>query len=331
MTKHLSLAPNRRGFTLIELLVVIAIIAILISLLLPAVQQAREAARRSQCKNNLKQIGLAFHNYLEANNTMPPAICLPSDDGAWSAQTRLLAYLEQGTLYKQIDYRRHYSSQPNVIRTRIATYICPSEVNDRQSIEDGLAQYPINYGMNEGTWLVYNPGAPFVSNDGAFGPNSRISLAGFSDGSSSTLLMSEVKAFQAIVKEAPVPSVAPPTNPTVVGALGGSSGADFDPENGHTEWVEGRVHQTGFTTTFTPNTKVPFTTGGTTYDLDYTAAEEGESATPTYAAITSRSYHNGIVHSLLADGSVKGINNNINLITWRALGTRNGREPISNF
>src|SRR6187399_2771890 len=105
----MPLNSRRRGFTLIELLVVIAIIAVLIALLLPAVQQAREAARRTQCKNNLKQIGLAFHNYHDAYQTFPPATIIlinPTGPmammGGASCWTMMLPYLEQGNLYNRI-------------------------------------------------------------------------------------------------------------------------------------------------------------------------------------------------------------------------------------
>ncbi len=128
---------RRRGFTLIELLVVIAIIAILIALLLPAVQQAREAARRSQCKNNLKQIGLALHNYLDAYREMFPrgvysrfgmGCCCNNTD--WfpghTVHTMLLPYIDQAPLYNQYNFNRAFYENGNVINTRIAAYLCPS-------------------------------------------------------------------------------------------------------------------------------------------------------------------------------------------------------------
>src|SRR2546429_4956642 len=102
-----------RGFTLIELLVVIAIIAVLVSLLLPAVQQAREAARRTQCKNNLKQIGLALHNYLESFSRFPPSICIrPGGPPGWSAQARLLPFIEQANLSNLTNFQSSFDTQP---------------------------------------------------------------------------------------------------------------------------------------------------------------------------------------------------------------------------
>lgn len=98
---------------------------------------------------------------------------------------------------------------------------------------------------------------------------------------------------------------------------------------GHTEWVDGRAHQAGFTTVFTPNTKVICEQGGQSYDVDWTNQQEGKSlTTPTYAAVTSRSYHPDIVNVALMDGSVRTVSNHINLQTWRALATRSGQEVI---
>src|SRR4051812_12895219 len=120
MQRPASQASRSRAFTLIELLVVIAIIAILIALLLPAVQQAREAARRSQCKNNLKQFGLALHNYHDSYNCFPPASCLRigvTFEG-WSAQARLLAFLDQANLQNLINYSAEFDTQPNVTKVK---------------------------------------------------------------------------------------------------------------------------------------------------------------------------------------------------------------------
>jgi prepilin-type N-terminal cleavage/methylation domain-containing protein len=322
---------SRSGFTLIELLVVIAIIAVLIALLLPAVQQAREAARRTQCKNNLKQIGLALHNYHDTANAFPPSLCLTlsgADFGEWGPQARLLPYLDQANLQNLINFSQPYDTQLNVVKTRVAVYMCPSEINDRGSFEDGIDQYPLNYAANMGTWRVYDP-VTGLGGNGAFAPNTRLSMRDFTDGSSMTSAFSEVQAFQAILKEGGSPTATPPASPAVVG---GWSGASFEPANGHTEWVEGRVHQDGFTSTFVPNSKVLHTDSGEVFDIDYTSAEEADSTTaPTYAAITSRSYHVGIVNTLLMDGSVRTISSNIDLNVWRALGTRSGGEIVGEY
>lgn len=319
----------RSGFTLIELLVVIAIIAVLIALLLPAVQQAREAARRMQCKNNLKQLGLALHNYHESFTVFPPASTYPLNtlqaDGGWSVQARILPYVDQANLNNLINFSQTYASQPMVTETRVPIFACPSEVNN-QIYPDGAVKWvPINYAMNYGQWFIWDP----INNQigtGAFGPNGRTSTRDFIDGTSNTLAASEVKTWQWYLRETGG-SPAQPTNPSALSSLGGTLR-----NSGHNEWGDGRTNQCGFTTTFGPNTKCPHNNAGTVVDIDFISRREGNSTTEsTYAAITSRSFHVGVVHSLLMDGSVRAISENIDLNVWRALGTRAGGEVVGEF
>jgi prepilin-type N-terminal cleavage/methylation domain-containing protein/prepilin-type processing-associated H-X9-DG protein len=327
------------GFTLIELLVVIAIISVLIALLLPAVQSAREAARRIHCTNNMKQVGLALHNYESIAGALPMVgVIAPGSLNpwvGWSGQARVLPLLEQGPMYSAINFTLPYTQPDNytVASQAISSFLCPSEINSLPTPPSAFFNTPkgiTSYGLNVGDWFVYQTGGPLTR--GVFAPNISRRFANFTDGTSNTMLAAENKVRQPCyicfggLSQINNPAVVPDPNAnpfTVAPEYGGSCGAVAQ---SHTSWVDGDAQETGITTAWPPNQQILGIDGEGDLDLTGTPFFGGG---PTFAAITARSFHPAGVNMLLADGSVRFIKSSVTGAVWRALGSIAGGEVIS--
>jgi prepilin-type N-terminal cleavage/methylation domain-containing protein/prepilin-type processing-associated H-X9-DG protein len=355
---------HRRGFTLIELLVVIAIIAVLISLLLPAVQSAREAARRAQCVNNLKQIGLAIHNYHSAIGS------LPWGDGPWwvewSAHTLLLPYLEQAPIYNSINFSDvqpfgqgalNIDSPINSTATYsvISVFNCPSD-SDRLTEVSGHNNYMANsgsapncaYGGNANSQAWSSPSAgPFIySSSGVdvapFGiPNfggSSINLASITDGTSNTAAFSErVKAIGSNITATSAPfdagkptaSLAVPANPVPIAQEGSPQPFYQLCINTPPVPVNGNQDAANFNDDNISGAMWSSGQPSCTRYLHIMPPNSWSCRNGLQIGHVASSRHPGVVNVLFCDGSVKAIKSTIGLSTWWALGTRAGGEVIS--
>jgi prepilin-type N-terminal cleavage/methylation domain-containing protein len=329
-----------RAFTLIELLVVIAIIAVLIALLLPAVQAAREAGRRIQSTNNLKQLGLALHNYESTHGSFPGTGGQTSS--GFSVQARILPFLEQGATLNTINFSLPVSSgaptftfipaQTTAAATVISAFLCPSDAQP--------PTYAIYYGNTKtvGTCYVVNVGSGTgtyydsrYQTDGVFWDNSATRVADVTDGLSNTMFMSQslLGLGQDSTGSTPlnpsrqIASIASTVKPSST-APGGFTPAMNNPNlatvaAGASSWYGGRTAiwmlgteiQSGFNAYQPPNSKTPDVYG---HGIGW---------------LSARGPHPGGVLVLLGDGAVRFVKDSIGLTTWRGLATRGGGEVIS--
>jgi prepilin-type N-terminal cleavage/methylation domain-containing protein/prepilin-type processing-associated H-X9-DG protein len=341
---------HRRAFTLIELLVVIAIIAVLIALLLPAVQAAREAARRSQCMNNLKQIGVACHNYLTAYQVLPfgkgnnytTSLSSAAAYARWSANSQLLAFIEQGNLFNAINfafppetpgmngvfptfmpaYQNPGRQNSTACQTQIATFLCPSDGPTIQTWPGGNNYYGNQYtfACDLSETQPSTDAVPGIAPQGIFYFLSAVRTADVTDGTSNTAFSSEKIRGQG--QPNPKTDMLVFTNQTSQDATYQAckslplTSPPLTSQQGMS-WVMGEMCCTTYNHVSTPNTT--------------SCAAPGYTGTMANMAmqVPPSSNHPGGVNVLFGDGTVRYIKNSIDLLTWRALGTRNGGEVIS--
>jgi len=292
---------QRPAFTLIELLVVIAIIAVLIALLLPAVQQAREAARRSQCKNNLKQMGLALHNYHDIHRTFPSGYVKGAIAGGWGWGVMLLPMLDQAPLYNQLNVGTAHLTNPAsstpLALTPISVYRCPSDIGPAINVNRGsfgTSNYAGMMGAHQ-YCVVDDPnisggavggsiaGGDQNAGNGMLYVNSATRMRDVTDGSSNTIVVGE-RAYN---------------NSPWKGAIW--AGHQLDAGAG---WAAVQMCTWGAPANWSLNGKGPW---------------------------TFSSLHTGGAHFVFADGSVHFISENISGLTWQNLAQRNDGNPLGEF
>ncbi len=311
---------NGSGFTLIELLVVMAIIGVLVALLAPAVQAAREAARRSQCVNHLKQMGLALHNYHDSHACLPPGIIAsasgPGTSAAdftpgWSFFAMMLPHLEENNLYQSVnfDLAIAHTANSTARRTHVGTFLCPTDTGPRiiQLTDSGNPPAEVNppLPITDASVCSYVGGLGDTAYEdpaftGVFHRNSRIRLGDITDGTSNTIGIGErMSRFSENSWVGPVSGQETVYSPTAL---------DYNPA--------------------LPSFRFRPTISAVLAHIRVT------SRTPTDRANSPGSFfsfHPGGAHFLLMDGSCRMIGGEMSITIYRALGTRNGGEVVDEF
>ena len=367
MRNFLTSNGRKRGFTLIELLVVIAIIAILIALLLPAVQQAREAARRTQCKNNLKQFGLALHNYEGTFGMFPMTNAqnyLPNTQG-FSPQARLLPYMEQTNLQNLLDFTQPAFTGPfnalvpnpqfaSAFATPLQVMLCPSDPAETQNTGAGGAVYSgLNYMISYGSGTNANYDLRWRT-DGICYENSNAKIRDITDGTSNTVIMSE--SIRSVGADF---TLAAGTLPkfNYQATLNGSSGvsAARQPVQGLAGsgggWVNGPagvINNPDLATIWPMKSTWRGAASAALRGRGTSWAHSGAISTLTNGYNTPnskipdvvihftgffgpRSWHVGGAQVLLGDGAVKFLSDNIDTVLHRGMHSRNGGEVLGEF